>query len=252
MRQRQRVSVRLLALLAGAALSAWSASRAVAASDVFDRAACLARDAGAADVRLSSHAGADRYDLGWMGEAEHFGKHPYVVHVGDPESPRSLIEHDRLVLPGLPDEWVAAPRGPDLVLCARRLPAVVVIERQFCSGPLSAVEVANGEIEEITFLGGVSWLADDLTTQIEGAAVPAELAEDLRHEVAMASPARHARDPDDPRVIVYAGEVETLVGRWSIVPMSRALGGPAAAAPGCHAHHADLRARIMPTNRSNR
>ncbi len=252
MRQRQPVLARLLALLAGVVLSLWSASRALAASDIFDQAACVARGAGVANVRLASHAGPDRYDLGWMADRELLGQRLYIVHIADAESPRSLIEHDRLVLPGQPTDWVAAPRGPDLVLCSRRVPAVVVIERQFCSGPLSAGDVANGEIEEITFLGGTSWLADDLTTQIEGAALPAELAEDLRSEVAMASPARHARDPDAPHVIAYAPEVERIVARWTIVPMSRALGSRAVAAPGCYAHHAELRARIMPANRSNR
>lgn len=252
MRQRQRMLVRLLALLAGAVLSAWSAARASAASDILDQAACIARGAAAANVRLASHVGPDRYDLGWMADRAHFGKRPYIVHIADAESPRSLIEHDRLVLPGLPTDWVAAPRGPDLVLCSRRVPAVVVIERQFCSGPVSSGDVANGEIEEITFLGGISWLADDLNAQIEGATLPAELAEDLRGEVAMASPARHARDPDAPHVIAYAPEVETLVAQWAIVPMSRAFGGHAFAAPGCYARHADLRARIMPANRSNR
>ncbi len=252
MRQRECVLARLLPLLVGAALSAWAASRPAAASDIFDQAACTARGAGAANVRLASHAGPDRYDLGWMADREHFGKRPYIVRIADAESPRSLIEHDRLVLPGQPIDWIAAPRGSDLVLCSRRVPAVVVIERQFCSGPVSAGDVANGEIEEITFLGGTSWLADDLNAQIEGATLPAELAEDLRSEVAMASPARHARDPDAPHVIAYAPEVERIVARWTIVPMSRALGRRAFAAPGCYARHADLRARIMPANRSNR
>jgi len=249
---RWRLRIAVLALSAGTALSlapGWDAS---AASDSLEQAACIARALGPPAVRLASHAGADRYDLGWMGEDELVGKRPYVVHVADPESPRSLLEHDRLVLPGLPDSWVAAARGRDLVLCGRHSPAVVVIERQFCSGPVSTGEVANGEIEEITFLGGVSWLADDLVAQIEGSDVPPGLAEDLRQEVAMSSPAGHARDPDVPQVIAYAPQVATLVAQWSIVPMSHALGASAGRGAVCHARQADLRDRIMSANRSNR
>jgi hypothetical protein len=246
---RQRLLVRTLALLAGAVLSASSGGAARAASDAVERAACVARGRGPADVGLASHAGADRYDFGWMADRDNFGRKPYIVHVADPESPRSLIEHDRVILPGTPADWIAAARGADLMLCARRVPAVIVIERQFCSGPLSAGDVANGEIEEITFLGGTTWLADDLQSQIDGATLPPELAEDLRSEVAMASPLRHARDPFEPQVISYAPEVAPLVAGWTIVPMSRALGDHAVAAPGCYSRHADLRARIMPTNR---
>ena len=191
-----------------------------------------------------------------MADREHFGRAssraPYVVRVADPESPRSLIQHDRVVLPGAPKDWIAAPRGADLVLCAKRVPAIIVIERQFCTGPLSAGDVANGEIEEITFLGGVSWLADDLKAEFEDGAMPAELTEDLRGEVAMASPARHARDFDMPHVIAYAPEVEALVAGWKIMPMSQALGDHAVTAPGCVVRQAALRARIRPTNRSNR
>lgn len=249
---RKCLLVRTLALLAGTALIGPSGFTASAASDVLDQAACVARSAGAPDVALASHAGADRYDFGWMADREHFGRRPYIVHVADPESPRSLIQHDRVVLPGVPKDWIAAPRGADLVLCSKRVPAVIVIERQFCTGPLSAGAVANGEIEEITFLGGTSWLADDLRTQIEGPALPAEMAEDLRGEVAMASPARHMRDPFEPHVIAYAPEVEALVADWTIVPFSQALGDHSVAAPGCFARHAALRERIMPTNRSNR
>jgi hypothetical protein len=244
---RKRLLLRALVLLAGIVLSAASGSTALAANDSLSRAACLARSQGRVDVALASHVGADRYDFGWMAEREHFGRKPYIVSVADPESPRSLIEHDRVILPGVPADWVAAPRGVDLVLCSRRVPAVIVIERQFCSGPLSAGTVANGEIEEITFLGGTTWLADDLNAQIEGATIPPELAEDLRGEVAMASPERHLRDPFEPQVISYAPEVAPLVAAWAIVPMSRALGEHAAA--GCFAPHADLRERIMPTNR---
>lgn len=244
------VLVRTLALLAGTALIASSGSPASAASDVLDQAACVARSAGRPNVDFANHAGADRYDFGWMADRELVGRTPYVVRVADPESPRSLIQHDRVVLPGVPKDWIAAPRGADLVLCSKRVPAVIVIARQFCTGPLSAGDVANGEIEEITFLGGTSWLADDLTTQVEGAAIPAEMAEDLRGEVAMASPAGHTRDRFEPHVITYAPEVEALVAQWKIVPMSQALGDHTLA--GCFARHADLRERIMPTNRSNR
>lgn len=242
-----------LALLAGAALGAASGFPASAASDNRDQAACLARSESHVDVSLASRAGADRYDFGWMAEREHFGRKPYIIHVADPESPRSLIQHDRVILPGRPADWVAAPHGADLVLCSRRVPAVVVVERQFCSGPLSVGNVANGEIEEITFLGGTTWLADDLAAQIDGVTMPPELAEDLRNEVAMASPQRHARDPFEPQVISYAPDVAPLVAAWTIVPMSRALGAHAAATLGCLARQADLKAdlrdRIMPTNR---
>jgi len=249
---RKYLLVRTLVLLAGTALIGPSGFGASAASDILDQAACVARGAGRPNVGLGSGAGADRYDFGWMADREHFGRSPYIVHLAHPESPRSLIAHDRVVLPGVPKDWIAAPRGADLVLCSQRVPAVIVIERQFCTGPLSAGDVANGEIEEITFLGGTSWLADDLKTQIEGAAIPAEMIEDLRDDIAMASPARHMRDLDAPHVIAYAPEVEALVADWTIVPFSQALGDPASAAAGCFARHAGLRERIMPTNRSNR
>jgi hypothetical protein len=233
-----------------------SGPTASAASDILDQAACVARSAGAPNVALGSSAGADRYDLGWMADREHFGRRsaraPYIVRLADPESPRSLIQHDRVILPGVPKDWVAAARGADLVLCSKRVPAVIVIERQFCTGPVSAGGVANGEIEEITFLGGVSWLADDLNAQIEGRALPAEMAEDLRGDVAMASPALHARDFDMPHVIAYAPEVEARVADWKITPMSQALGDQTVAAAGCFVRQAGLRERIMPTNRSNR
>lgn len=240
------------ALVAGAS---WKMPAVAASADILDKAACLARSAGPPKVALGAGAGADRYDLAWMGEREHFavvpGRVPYIVRIADTESPRSLIAHDRLVLPGSPGDWIAAPRAADLVLCARHVPAVVTIARQFCAAPVSAGDIANGEIEEITFLGGTSWLADVLHRQIE-ADMPAELAEDLRHEVAMASPARHARDLDAPRVVAYADEVERLVAAWQIVPMSQALGdhgSSAEVAAGCAARHADLRRGIVPARR---
>ena len=109
------------------------------------------------------------YDLAWMAEAEHFAgrsdMRPYTVRIIARDGPRSLLAHDRLVLPGAPEEWIAAPRAADLVLCSRRLPATVVIARQFCTAQVSVGDIANSEIEEITFLGGVTWLADDLLAQ---------------------------------------------------------------------------------------
>lgn len=252
---RNSLLVRTLALLAGSALTAASVMPARAAGDVLEQAACVARSGGPPNVTLGTGPGADRYDFAWMADREHFAgpsrrRAPYVIRLADPESPRSLVEHDRVILPGLPRDWTAARRGADLVLCARRVPAVIVIDRHFCSGPVSAGGVANGEIEEITFLGGVSWLADDLKAQIEGGTLPAELAEDLRGDVAMALPARHARDPDMPHVIAYAPEVEARVAGWRIEAMSRALGEPAGS--GCSVRQADLRERIIPVNRSNR
>jgi hypothetical protein len=251
---RNSLLVRTLALLAGTVLTAPFGPAASAANDALDQAACVAKSLGPANVSLSHSAGADRYDLGWMAEREHFGgpRAPYRVHLRDPESPRSLIAHDRLILPGTPGDWVAATRGADLVLCARRSPAVVVIARQLCTGPLSAGVIANGEIEEITFLDGTSWLADDLVGQFDGPRLPAEMAEDLRGEVAMASAERHARDLDYPQAIAYAPDVARLVDRWTITPMSRAIGAPTGATATCFPRQADLRARIIPTNRSNR
>lgn len=240
------------ALVVGAS---WKRPAVAAPADILEKAACLVRSAGPPQVALGAGVGVDRYDLSWMGEREHFaaltGRATYLVRIADTESPRSLIAHDRLILPGSPDDWIAAPRAADLVLCARNVPAVVTIARQFCAAPVSAGDIANGEIEEITFLGGVSWLADGLHRQIE-ADMPAELAEELRHELAMASPARHWRDPDMPQVIAYADEVASLVAAWRIVPMSQALGDhglSAEAAAGCAARHADLRRGIVPARR---
>ena len=205
---------------------------------------CLAAARGVANVRLDNGAGADTYDLSWMADPDLVGKR-YVVQVADPESPRSLIAHDRIILPGAPADWVAAAREADLVLCHRRLPAIIVIRRQFCSAPLAISDVLNGEIEEITFLSGTSWLADDLYATIGPA--PAEIAEDLKRDLAAVEQVRAERIERE-QVTVYGEAIERRVAAWNFVPMSQALGGPTA----CFARHAALRARIMPTNRSNR
>jgi hypothetical protein len=228
-----------------------------AVADGLDGAACAARADDRADTILSVRG---RVDLGWMADAEHFAGRtaPYTVRIVAREGPRSLVTHDRVVLPGLPSEWIAAPRAADLVLCSRRLPATVVIARQFCTASVSAGDIANGEIEEITFLGGVTWLADDLfaeagmtttgSVQARGR-VPAEIVDDLSHDVAMASAGGHDRDPDQPHVIVYAPQVAQSVAAWSVVPMSEALHQDAGIPAACLVRHADLRRGIVPARR---
>ncbi|MDQ2081858.1 hypothetical protein RA307_16860 [Xanthobacteraceae bacterium Astr-EGSB] len=233
-----------------------------AMADGLDRAACAARAEDRPDAVLSVRG---RVDFGWMAEAEHFAGRPavapYTVRIIARDGPRSLVAHDRLVLPGLPSEWITVTRAADLVLCSRRLPATVVIARQFCTAQVSAGDIANSEIEEITFLGGVTWLADDLfaeagiaeagSAQADGR-VPAEIVDELRHDVAMASPAGHARDPDQPHVIVYAPQVAQSVAAWSVVPMSEVLQQDAGVPAACLVRHADLRRGIVPARRLGR
>jgi hypothetical protein len=218
----------------GAILAAAPASVSTA-RDASEQATCLAAASGVANVRLDNGAGADTYDLSWMADPDLIGKR-YVVQVADPESPLSLIAHDRIILPGAPADWVAAARDADLVLCHRKAPAIVVIRRQFCSGPLAASDMMNGEIEEIAFLAGTSWLADDLFAMIEQ--VPAEIAEDLRRELAAVEQVRAERIERE-QVTVYGEAIERRVAAWNFVPMSSVLGSPTA----CFARHAALRAR---------
>jgi hypothetical protein len=238
-----------------------------AVADGLDRAACAARAEDRPDAVLSVRG---RVDLGWMAEAEHFvgrsAAAPYTVRIIARDGPRSLVAHDRVVLPGLPSEWITATRAADLVLCSRRLPATVVIARQLCTAQVSAGDIANSEIEEITFLGGVTWLADDLFAQAGIAeaglaeagraqadgGVPAEIVDELRRDVAMASPAGHARDPDQPHVIVYAPQVAQSVAAWSVVTMSEVLQQDAGVPAACLVRHADLRRGIVPARRLGR
>ena len=223
------------------------------ASDVEERASCVAASERPPNVRLDSGEGADSYDFAWMADPDHFGgPNPYIVHVTDRASPRSLIQHDRVILPGGPGDWIAAPHSADLVLCYRRAAAVIVIKRQFCSGPVAVADVSNGEIEEITFLGGITWLADDIHGLIDERSPSAEVAEDLRSELAAAIPASRDLHTPDWHSTVYRPEIDRLVSAWKFVPMSQALGEHIVAAPGCYQRHADLRDRISPTNRSNR
>jgi hypothetical protein len=252
-----RTSVRVLASAAWVGVAMVLGSLA-AAADGLDRAACAVRAEDRADAVLSVQG---RVDLGWMADADHFAGRPaapYMVRIIARDGPRSLIAHDRVVLPGLPSEWIAAPRGADLVLCSRLLPATVVIARQFCTASVSTGDIANSEVEEITFLGGVTWLADDLFAEAGSETtgsvpargpVPAEIVDELRHDVAMASPAAHDRDPDQPHVVVYAPQVAQSVARWSLVPMSDALQRDAGVPAACLVRHADLRRGIVPARR---
>jgi hypothetical protein len=221
-----------------------------ALADEFDRDACTARAERAADVEIAARG---RVDLGWMGEPDHFAQRspaaPYVVRIVTGEGPRSLLDHDRLVLPDKPADWIAVSRGADLVLCSRRLPAAVVVARHFCTASVSVGDIVNGEMEEISFLGGVTWLADDLLAQTSGG-VPAEIADDLRHDVAMATPDGHWRDDDALQVVVYAPRVARALAAWTVVPMSEALGGQdTKLRSACLVRHADLRRGIVPARR---
>jgi hypothetical protein len=219
-----------------------------AAADVLERAACAARADGQPDVVLN---GRGRVDLSWMTEADNFVRRPdagpYLVRIAAADGPRTLFQHDRLLLPGLPSDWIATPRGVDLVLCSRQTPATVLIARQFCTAGVSVGDIVNSEIEEVTYLGGISWLADDLFAQTDGG-VPGEIADELRRDVAMASPAGHARDFDTPHVVVYAPQVAATVAAWRVVPMSQAV-EPPGATTACLVRHADLRRGIVPARR---
>lgn len=238
----------LLVAFLGAALPPSST-----AGDIEEQAACLAASDGPPNVRLNNGEGADSYDFAWMADPDHFSNlKPYIVHVADPASPRSLIQHDRMILPGGPGDWIAAPRRADLVLCYRRAAAVIVIKRQFCSGPIAVGDVSNGEIEEITFLGGITWLVDDIHGLIDERSPPAEVAEDLRSELVAASPESLDLHTPDWHSTAYHPEIDRRVSQWKFVPMSQALGEHVVAAPACFQRHADLRDRIRPTNRSNR
>jgi hypothetical protein len=240
-----RQSVRVSAYAAAVGVVTMAASLAVAGD--LGRAACVARAERRPDVVLAARG---RVDLAFMAELEHFASRseasPYTIRLVAGDGPRSLVAHDRLVLPGRPSDWVAAPRGADLVLCARRVPATVVIPRHFCTAQVSVGDIVNGEIEEITFLGGVTWLADDLFAEA-GGEVPPEIIDDLRHDVAMASPQGHARDPDRPQVVVYAPQVARAVAAWTVTPMSDAVDRDTGAA--CLVRHADLRRGIVPARR---
>jgi hypothetical protein len=243
MRQSVRVSVYV------AAVGVVTMAASLAAAGDLDRAVCAARAERRPDVVLAARG---RVDLGFMAEPEHFASRSeastYMISLVAGDGPRSLVAHDRLVLPGRPSDWVAAPRGADLVLCSRQVPATVVIARQFCTASVSVGDVANGEIEEITFLGGVTWLADDLFAEA-GGEVPAEIIDDLRHDLAMASPRGHARDPDRPQAVVYAPQVARAVAAWTVTPMSGVVDRDAGAGAACLVRHADLRRGIVPARR---
>jgi hypothetical protein len=243
-----RKSVLVLACAASVGVAVAMATG-MATADVLDRAVCAARAEGRPDVVL---AGRGRIDLSWMAEADNFVRRaevfPYLVRIAAADGPRTLLEHDRLVLPGLPSDWIAAPRGADLVLCSRHTPATVLIARQFCTAGVSVSDIVNGEIEEVTYLGGITWLADDLLAQADGG-VPGEIADDLRRDVAMASPEGHSRDVDAPHVVVFAPQVAETVAAWRMMPMSRAVFSPGAATA-CLVRHADLRRGIVPARRA--
>jgi hypothetical protein len=218
-----------------------------APADVLDRAACAARADDRPDVVLP---GRGRVDLSWMAERDNFVRPSdatYLVRIAAADGPRTLLQHDRLVLPGTPSDWIAAPRAADLVLCSRQVPATILISRHFCTAGISVSDIVNGEIEEISFLGGATWLADDLLAQADGG-LPGEIADDLRRDVAMASPAGHVRDDDAPQVVVYAQGVAETVAAWRVTPMSQAVFSPTAATA-CLVRHADLRRGIVPARR---
>jgi hypothetical protein len=219
-----------------------------ATADVLARAVCAARAEARPDVVLT---GRGRIDLAWMADQDNFARRseaPYLVRIAAADGPRTLLQHDRLMLPGAPSDWIAAPRGADLVLCSRRVPATILISRHFCTAGISVGDIVNGEIEEITWLGGTTWLADDLHGQADGG-LPGEIADDLRRDVAMASPAGHARDADAPHVVVYAPQVAETVAAWRVMAMSRAV-DPAGATAACLVRHADLRRGIVPARRA--
>jgi len=75
------------------------------------------------------------------------------------------------------------------------------------------------------------------------------MAEDLRHDVAMASPDGHVRDTFKPQVVAYTPKVTHMVAHWTMTAMSQALGINGGVPPACLVRHADLRRGIVPARR---
>jgi hypothetical protein len=187
------------------------------AADELARDACRALAANPQTLTIDPGAGGDTLVLtGRRSRDEPPSGETRIIEVTDPESPRSLASHDRLILPGRPSDWVAVARGVDLLLCQRHAARAVVIVRHFCSGPLSIVDVPNGEIEEITFIGGTTWLADDILALAYGTRMPPELEERIRADL--------AEETEKGNIAVQ--DVEAVIARWRVVPLSQGLGRP--------------------------
>ena len=200
----------LICIFAAAALTLGACASA-------EQSACIASSKGGRGSELALGAGGDTYMLNWIAQIDP-GNTMNAVQVTDTLSPRSLREHDRLVIPGTPDDWIAAPDGRGLVLCHRKVKAVVVIKDHFCSAPLSERDVRNGEIEEITFVGGTTWLADDILAGAPTGSMPVEIAENIDDDF---NAEYGGENPPNPGP---APDVKALLAKWKLVPMSKALG----------------------------
>jgi hypothetical protein len=215
-------ALRLPALLAGLLVVAGVWAAAAQAPDAQERDACLALGDETPNLTINPGAGGDTLVFtGSRNRDEPPSGNRRVIRVQDPESPRSPANHDRLILSGLPTDWVAVTRELDLIICRRGAPRAIVIERHFCTGPLSAVDVPNGEIEEITFIGGVTWLADDILSAAVSQRLPPELEEKIRADLA----------DEIAKGNIPAQDIDALIARWRLVPMSQALGRNMTAVP---------------------
>jgi hypothetical protein len=183
--------------------------------DAAAREACLALGDETPNLTIDPGAGGDTLVFtGNRSRDEPPSGRRRVIRITDPESPRSLASHDRLILAGLPADWIVVARGLDLIICQRAAPRAIVIERHFCGGPLSEVDVRNGEIEEITFIGGVTWLADDIMATAVSPRLPHELEEKIRSDLV----------DEITKGNIPAQDIDALIAKWRLVPMSRGLG----------------------------
>jgi hypothetical protein len=203
------------AAFAGLLLLIGILSAAAQPPDAVERDACLALGDETPNLTINPGAGGDTLVFtGQRSSDEPPSGNRRVIRVQDPESQRSLASHDRLILSGLPSDWIAVTRGFDLIVCQRHAPRAIVIERHFCTGPLSAVDVRNGEIEEITFIGGVTWLADDILATAVSPRLPYELEEKIRSVLA----------DEITKGNIPAQDIDALIAKWRLIPMSQGLG----------------------------
>lgn len=87
-----------------------------------------------------------------------------IFDTGDTGGRATAGSHDRLVLPGFPDEAEIQVRNGSVAFCVPKYEAAVVVLRQACTG-----KDWNNSLEAVSFTGGVSFVSQEILDETGGA-----------------------------------------------------------------------------------